>query len=62
MVQFICSNKLCDLLVTRSLMDVEPCVQASAILSLSSVVTTPQLAETFMQHRNDHFVSMYIIM
>lgn len=60
MVQFLSSSKLCDLLVTHGLIDVEPCVKASAILSLSSVVTTPQLAQVFMQQRNDHFVSVVL--
>lgn len=60
MVQFLSSSKLCDLLVTHGLIDVEPCVKASAILSLSSVVTTPQLAQMFMQQRNDHFVSVVL--
>lgn len=60
MMQFLSSSKLCDLLVTRSLVDVEPCVKASAILSLSSIMTTPLLAKLFMQQRSDHFVSMYV--
>ena len=60
MIQFLSNNKLCDLLVSHGLMDVEPCVKASAILSLSSVVTTPPLAKVFMQHRSDHFVSISV--
>ena len=62
MIEFLCSSKLCELLVTCGLMDVEPCVKASAILSLSSVVTSPPLAKVFMQQRSDHFVSMYVRM
>ena len=59
MVQFLCSSKLCDLVVTRGLIDVELCVKASAILSLSYILTTPQIAKPFMQQRSDHFVSKY---
>ena len=58
MVQFLSRSKLCDLLVTRGLIDVEPCVKASAILSLAYVVTTPQMAKPFMEQRNDQFVSI----
>ena len=60
MIQFLSSSKLCELLVTHGLMDVEPCVKASAILSLSSIVINPLLAKVFMQQRSDHFVSMYV--
>ena len=60
MIQFLSSSKLCELLVTHGLMDVEPCVKASAILSLSSIVTNPPLAKVFMQQRSDHFVSMCV--
>lgn len=62
MVQFLCSSKLCDLVVTRGLTDVEPCVKASAILSLSYILTTPQMAKPFMQQRSDHFVSKYYLL
>ena len=60
MIQFLSSSKLCEVLVTHGLVDVEPCVKASAILSLSSVVTNPPLAKVFMQQRSDQFVSMRI--
>lgn len=58
MIPFLSSSKLCEVLVTHGLVDVEPCVKASAILSLSAVVTNPPLAKVFMQQRSDHFVSM----
>ena len=57
MIQFFSRSKLCELLVTSGLIDVEPCVKASAIVSLSSVLTTPPLSKMFMQQRNDCFVS-----
>ena len=61
MIRFFSHSKLCELLVTSGLIDVEPCVKASAILSLSSVLTTPPMAKVLMQQRNDHFVSIYAL-
>ena len=61
MIQFLSSSKLCEVLVTHGLVDVEPCVKASAILSLSSVVTNAPLAKVFMQQRSDNFVSMHTV-
>ena len=57
-VQFLTTNKLCDLLVTRGLADDESCVKASAMLALSSVMTTPQLAEKHSQQHTSQLVSV----
>jgi len=56
-IQFLTDYKLCELLVARGLVDEESCVKASAMLALSSVMTTPQLVEKFSQQQTSQLVS-----